>query len=144
MIEWKMITFHLFITFITLTTSFIHYQLFKYKFHHNIKYLQVLDENSAVKNAESLFIAPTLAVPAEEFNRLRKSLPRQTVSSVISKSKMISYVNGTPFCLCVDYLSGSNFCIMAKPGETGFIMEPFLTWIRYFLKVLLMLSVLAY
>lgn len=89
--------------------------------------LYAISEKQLIQNAEVLLIAPTLSVPAEQFRALM--IPDGIKTSIITKNNLISYVDGTPFCLIVGHITTSNFCIFAKEKDSDLI-DQFLMWVK--------------
>lgn len=80
--------------------------------------------------SDTIMIAPVNAVAAEELGKLKKSLPGGTRTSIIGKSKLIDYVDGTPFSLIIDKIAGSNFCIFAYKDDADLVVDSFKYWVK--------------
>ncbi len=99
--------------------------------------LKAFSDQTMIQQSDTVFIAPTLAVSADNFSELTKLLPSGSSTAIITKSNLISYIDGTPFTLGEEYLSSSNFCIFSKDASmTENIMNVFLDWARYFRQFL--------
>ena len=113
--------------FSLLSRDFILQTIIKRKPATMISALCAESDKQMIQNAEVLLIAPTLSVPAEQFRAL--ILPDSIKTSIITKNNLISYVDGTPFCLIVDHITTSNFCIFAKESDSDLI-DQFLIWVK--------------
>lgn len=113
--------------FSLLSRAFVFQSIIKQKTLRITSTLFAVSDKELVQNAEVLLIAPTLSIPAEQFTALK--IPNNIKTSVITKNNLISYVDGTPFCLIVDHITTSNFCIFAKESDSD-LVDQFLMWVK--------------
>lgn len=101
----------------------------------NTEYLKII---KWIKNSNAIIVIPTQYLNLDDINNLRKMLPitndSEYKTSVETKSKLLEYIDASPFSLITSNdLTSSNFCIFVN--DTIDKVREFLQgWVKQYSK----------
>lgn len=84
---------------------------------------------SMIMQSEMIFVAPIEAIRMDEVQWVRKNLPKEAKTSVVSRSALIQGIDGTPFVQMVDGVVGSSFVVFVN-SENEKAYSVFSKWTR--------------
>ncbi len=84
---------------------------------------------SMILQSEMIFVAPIEAIRMDEVQWVRKNLPKDAKTSVVSRQSLIQGIDGTPFVQMVDGVIGSSFVVFVN-NESEKAYSVFSKWTR--------------